>query len=209
MIKNGLFLLSFFSGVTLVFLSILALAIPRFSFWPPPRRNSWQYWTFWPLYRILFAGVVVLSVLDFSGMGEGNTVLRYFAGLPLAIIGFSLVFYITCYLGWANAHGQKKGLRTDGLYLWSRNPMYVVSILGFVGLGITVNSVLVWTLLGFWSLFYLLAPFMEEPWLEQQYGEAFVSYRVCVPRFIGLQKAKRGEVITCESEERSSLARGP
>ena len=68
---------------------------------------------------------------------------------------------------------------------WSRNPVYVVSIAGLIGLGLTIHSGLVYTLLAVWGLFYIIAPFLEESWLEEQYGKEFLSYKVRVPRFVG------------------------
>ena len=40
-------------------------------------------------------------------------------------------------------------------------------------------------LLLMWALFYLLAPFLEEPWLEQEYGSEYLAYKKRVPRFLG------------------------
>lgn len=183
--KTGIFLLSFCAGTAIVLLSLISLASGRFQFWPPPRTDSWQYRTFWMLFRVLVAGVVVLSVMDFEGLGPQNAAVRYFIGIPLAVLGFSLAFYASFYLGWKNAHGEKQSLETDGLYGWSRNPVYVVSVLGFIGLGIAIHSALVYSLLAIWTLLYLIAPFLEEPWLEREYGEAFALYKARVPRFVG------------------------
>jgi len=77
-------------------------------------------------------------------------------------------------------------MKIDGAYQWSRNPIYIVSIIGMFGIGITVASWLVTTLLALWALFYLLAPFLEEPWLEKQYGDEYLAYRKRVPRFFKL-----------------------
>lgn len=183
--KTPIFLLAFSSGLAIVLLSLASVATRRFDFWPPPSRQSWQYRTFWTLFRILVAGVVILSVIDFNGFGTVSFAWRYYVGLPLAVLGFSLAFYVSFYLGWKNAHGEKEGLATGGFYKWSRNPVYILSMIGFVGLGITINSAFVYTLLGIWALIYVVAPFLEEPWLERAYGDAFASYKARVPRFVG------------------------
>jgi protein-S-isoprenylcysteine O-methyltransferase Ste14 len=88
-------------------------------------------------------------------------------------------------LGRSNAYGEAKGLKTEGWYRWSRNPIYVVSIVGMIGLALLANSFYVSCLLTFWAVTYLLAPFLEEPWLAQQYGKEFLDYKAKVPRFIG------------------------
>lgn len=134
----------------------------------------------------MFIGVIVLSVLDFNGLSGGSSLWRFYVGIPLAVVGFGLAFYITFYLGWKNAHGEREGLVTDGFYKWSRNPVYVVSIAGLIGLGISVHSGHVYALLVIWGIFYIIAPFLEEPWLEQQYGKEFLAYKARVPRFIGV-----------------------
>lgn len=35
----------------------------------------------------------------------------------------------------------------------------------------------------------LLAPFTEEPWLTERFGDAYLAYKRRVPRFIGRRRA--------------------
>ena len=93
--------------------------------------------------------------------------------------------YLTNFLGWRNAYGEAKVLETAGMYRWSRNPIYVVTIVGMVGIGTVVASWIVTSMLIMWTLFYLLAPFLEEPWLEREYGAEYLAYKKRVPRFLG------------------------
>jgi protein-S-isoprenylcysteine O-methyltransferase Ste14 len=158
---------------------------PKIRFWPPPGVDTWQYRVFWTLFRILVLGIVLLSVLDYHGSGAVGG-LRFSIGVLFVLVGFGAAFYATFYLGWRNAHGQAEGLKTDGWYHWSRNPVYVVSIVGIIGIGLLVNSSHVTCLLSLWALTYLVAPFLEEPWLENEYGKAFLDYKEKVPRFIGI-----------------------
>ena len=189
--KTAIFIIAIAADLAILLLSLIALVSKNFQFWPPPSTKSWQYYAFWSLFRVMFIGVIVLSVLDFNGLNGTDSVWRYYLGIPLATFGFGLAFYITFYLGWKNAHGEREGLVTDGFYGWSRNPVYVVSIVGLIGLGLTIHSGLVYTLLAVWGLFYIIAPFLEEPWLTEQYGKEFLSYRARVPRFIGRDYHKR------------------
>ena len=53
-----------------------------------------------------------------------------------------------------------------------------------VGLGLAVASWWVAVLLVLWALFYLLAPVLEEPWLERTYGAAYLDYKRRTPRFL-------------------------
>ena len=179
---NIIFYIALGADVGLLVLSVASLVSKNMQFWPPPSTKSWQYHTFWSLFRVMFLCIVVLSVLDFNGSGSPW---RYYVGIPLTLIGFGLAFYITFYLGWKNAPGEKEGLITDGFYEWSRNPVYVVSIAGMIGVGLWVHSNMVYALLAIWAMWYIIAPFLEEPWLEEQYGEEFTRYKERVPRFIG------------------------
>ena len=122
--------------------------------------------------------------MDFNSAIDASW--RFIVGIPLIVIGFGLAILWSSQLGWRNAYGAAKGLKTDGIFRWSRNPIYVVSIVAIFGWALTVSAWSVSTLLAVWTLGYIGAPFLEEPWLEKQYGETYVSYRNRVPRFVGL-----------------------
>jgi protein-S-isoprenylcysteine O-methyltransferase Ste14 len=87
-------------------------------------------------------------------------------------------------MGWRNAFGEKKGLVTDGWFAISRNPVYVVTWIGQVGWGLILAQWSVTVLLALWALLYVLAPFLEERWLEQEYGDDFPRYKSNVARFL-------------------------
>ncbi len=169
------------AGFAIVGLSLATLAKPRFRFWPPPSPESWQHTSFRWLFRLFFLGLVALSFVEM----DNPAAWRYVVGMPLLVIGFGLALYWTNFLGWRNAFGEACGLKIDGAYGWSRNPIYVVSIIGMIGWGVIVSSWWVISLLLLWAMFYVVAPFLEEPWLEQQYGNDFLLYRSRVPRFFG------------------------
>lgn len=179
-----MYVIALVAGLGLAGLSTATLVRPALQFWPPPSAGSWQHVVFRVLFRAFFLGVVVLSVIDFGDRGSAHW--RFGVGVPLFVVGFGLALHWTNFLGWRNAFGEARGLKTDGAYRWSRNPIYVVSIVGMIGWGITVWSWWVTSLLVLWALFYVVAPYLEEPWLDQHYGKAFASYKARVPRFFGL-----------------------
>ncbi len=129
-------------------------------------------------------GTVLVCILDFGAIGNQH-VAQFIVGIPLAITGFGLAFYVTFLLGWRDAHGEANGLTTGGWYRWSRNPIYVVSIVGMWGQGLLVNAWLAYCLLLIWAAVYIAAPYLEEPWLEQHYGDSYREYKTKVARFIG------------------------
>lgn len=184
---TALFALSAFSITLIVCLSIASLKFVGLHFFPPPEKGSWQYVTFWTLFRLLFFGLVALSILDFESVTHANFTLRMYVALPVLILGFGLAFYLSYFLGWKNAHGQACGLVTSGWYSVSRNPVYVVSILGMIGWAVFVGSFHVSILLVLWATLYIVAPFVEEPWLLKTYGIEYRTYQSEVPRFFGFR----------------------
>lgn len=49
---------------------------------------------------------------------------------------------------------------------------------------------------------FLLAPLAEEPWIREQYGEAYETYRESVPRFVGRRSQRPMQ------QERTNASRG-
>jgi len=186
---NGMSVIVFvFSLLAILVIAGAGLAsafIPSWRFWPPPTVVSVQYRLFWWPFRVYFVGLVTLSAIEFTVPAEGTRWWRLGLGVPFFLIGFGLALYGTSKLGWANARGAQNGLETTGMYQWSRNPIYVMTIVGLVGLGLMVHSHYVYILSGLWVAMYVAAPFYEEPWLEERYGEEYRDYRRSVHRFFG------------------------
>ena len=183
------FTVSTMAGATVLALSLATLRWPQLRFWPPPGVSTWQYTTFWWLFRIFIVGLALVCITDFGSIGIPHLA-QYAAGIPLAIAGFGSAFFVTYELGWRDAHGEANSLTTDGWYAWSRNPIYVVSIIGMAGLGMAVHSWPAYGLLSLWAAIYIAAPYLEEPWLEQRYGDAYRHYKSTVPRFLGIRSLR-------------------
>lgn len=185
-----IFIVSISSISLILAFSLFSLISKNFEFFPPPSKHSWQYRVFWLLFRLMFAGLVVLSFNSFNTLSSIVSIswLRYLLGLPLLILGFGVAIYLSIKLGWENAHGEKKGLVVTGWYHWSRNPIYVASFVGMFGWGLFVNSGYVYVILFLWAFLYILAPFFEEPWLQKRYGDDFIMYKSQVPRFFDVFK---------------------
>jgi protein-S-isoprenylcysteine O-methyltransferase Ste14 len=156
----------------------------RFEFWPPPAPKSWQHRTFLALFRLFLYPLVILSFLEFQTANEATGLWWQAIGGLLFVVGFGLALRITLQMGWRNAFGEKKGLVTDGWFAISRNPVYVVTWIDQVGWGLILAQWSVTVLLALWALLYVLAPFLEERWLEQEYGDDFPRYKSNVARFL-------------------------
>lgn len=182
MLSDVVFGIGFIAAMIVAGLSIATTLAKGFQFWPPPSPRSWQHGTFRTLFRVFFLALVVLSFTDFD-LGKNRW--HYPVGGVLFVVGFGLALRWTVLLGWRNAFGEARGLKTEGPFAWSRNPIYVVSIVGMLGWGVIVGSAYLTILLCLWALFYIGAPFLEEPWLEKEYGDDFNKYKERVPRFVG------------------------
>lgn len=183
-----IFVISILSIISILIASALSLTRKEIEFFPPPNKKSWQYLLFWSLFRVMFIGLTFLSVSSFNSAPFVNAWFRYLAWLPIMLLGFGSATYLSMKLGWENAHGEAKGLVISGWYRWSRNPIYVVSLIGMLGWGLFINSFYVYILLVLWALMYIIAPYIEEPWLEEKYGGEYLAYKSQVPRFLAYPK---------------------
>lgn len=177
------FATSLCAGGGLLLLFAASLRWTPLRIWPPERAGNWQYHAFWWPFRTLVLGTCVLSVIDYHSAGALPAMVEII-GWVLFVVGFSLAFAITRILGWRDAHGEAGALKTSGWYDWSRNPIYVVTIVGLLGLGLVAHSRLVYVLVAIWILLYVLAPMLEEPWLERQFGASYDQYKRRVRRFL-------------------------
>ena len=111
---------------------------------------------------------------------ENVATFLFSTGLGLAAIGATGRIWCSFFIS-----GLKDGeLVTEGPYSISRNPLYVFSSIGLVGVGLSTET-LTYPLL-FLVIFGLYYPGImarEERRLEELFGESFRQYRQRVPRF--------------------------
>lgn len=184
MLSYTAFSISAFAALSIFALILASHLTERFQFWPPPSGKSWQHRSFNILFRVFLYALIVLSVLEFKWPQNYLTASLRALGAIITIAGFGLALWITTHMGWRNAFGERKGLITSGPFALSRNPVYVVTLVGLCGWALLIGSPLVSGLLIAWGLLYIAAPFLEEPWLEREYGEAYQAYKTKVRRFI-------------------------
>jgi protein-S-isoprenylcysteine O-methyltransferase Ste14 len=176
-------------GVTLVLEGLLggglivSLLRPAHRVWPPPRRGSWQYWYLHLSTESAITGFLVLGVVD--GRPFVSTPgLRAGVAILLVVVGAALFLWAIRTLSLRTSLGVPGTLITSGPYRYSRNPQYVGAVVLFSGLILLFNSfyATVTGIIG--NGWFLLMPFVEEPWLRDQYRAAYDDYCSRVPRFL-------------------------
>lgn len=173
--------------VTLAILMAATIVVPGFQLWPTPARKCWQSYVFWPLFRTGMGGLPVAAVL-LADFGTPLLWLQLVVGLPLIVVGFGVTFYAYFDLGIENTYGADNSLVTDGLYRYSRNPQYVASIIGYLGIAVAAGSWVVWMLVALAALVYSLMPLAEEPSLRKTFGADYDVYMKTTPRFLSWRK---------------------
>jgi protein-S-isoprenylcysteine O-methyltransferase Ste14 len=167
---------------------LASLAISGVQIWPPPGRDTWQYRLTWTLFGGACVGFLVVGGLDAGSLGlrrwlgEAGTLIL---GSTLFMGGTTIASYAMGYLGLRGCLGLEAELVTEGPFAVSRNPGYVGDLILMGGYVILTDSRLAGLLAAGAAFWFLLAPLSEEPWLEEQYENAYRRYKERHPRFLG------------------------
>ena len=80
---------------------------------------------------------------------------------------------------------KRRELITAGPYSIVRNPLYVFSLIGAVGIGLASENLLILSLMvGFYVAYYPFTILAEEKKLEDKFGEVYLEYKRRTPRFL-------------------------
>jgi protein-S-isoprenylcysteine O-methyltransferase Ste14 len=132
--------------------------------------------------RIMGVLIVLLALFTAHSFGEGT-----FTNMLLETSGLFLL--TICSMGrlWAlifiSGYKSQK-LITDGPYSITRNPLYLFSMLGALGMGLASENVLILAILLIFYLFYY--PFTilaEEHRLTDKFEQEYIDYAKRTPRF--------------------------
>lgn len=111
---------------------------------------------------------------------------------PIAVtflaIGFLIVIFSMPFLGRQSFGREVGGLRTSGLYRYSRNPQLVGGFIFIVGYAMLWPS---WTGTIWASMWVVIAHLMvrsEEVHLVSVFGDEYKNYCARTPRYVGLAK---------------------
>ena len=191
---NGVMLVHFSILCSAIALNLLALlltlTVKNIQVWPPPGKNSWQFWFTWVSFGYLMVGIPVLGILDYGSLGLPDTP-RFISAVILFLIALPGGLAAIRQLSFQQTVGLKGEFISNGVYSYSRNPQYVTHIVLIAAVVLTTNSILALYIGVPYALWFILAPFSEEPWLKKQFGETYTTYCRRVPRFFGLPKKER------------------
>lgn len=134
--------------------------------------------------RFAIGAVIVLLVVALLFVGSRSTghFHEYIEAFGLSLIVAAIIgrMWCTLYIG-----GRKSAeIVRSGPYSVTRNPLYVFSTLGAMGIGAQTGSLIV--AVGFGILCYVAFSIVirtEERFLEQNFGEPYRAYCRDVPRF--------------------------
>ena len=125
------------------------------------------------------ATVVIFITLPFLNV-QINRALLFYTGITIYIIGIVLLtLSIMNFSTPAN-----NGFNQNGLYRFSRNPMYIAYFICLLGIALLVQS---FVFLGVVFLFQISAHWIilsEERWCVEQFGEEYLLYMNKVRRYI-------------------------
>ena len=137
----------------------------------------------------LASGCILELIMPLGpGLANGST-RAILIGLGLAAIGIGIAWKAIVQFADAGTSIQldepTDALVTDGLYSWSRNPIYIGLSVCYTGLSIALTSPLALLLLPLVLLVLRRTVIeKEEAFLAGEFGEAYGAYRVRVPRWL-------------------------
>ena len=156
---------------------------PDRRIWPPQNYTRLTPIIVWGQTYTIFGAIIALGILGW-GSAELPKSVRYGLAPLLLLCGNLAVWSEVFKFGLAQTGGAVGHLKVDGLYRYSRNPQYVADIAILVGWALlTASTVALPAILG-GMLVLLAAPFAEEIWLEEQYGQAYIDYKASVRRYL-------------------------
>lgn len=161
-----------------------SIKFPCRRLWPVTRTTFFNQTWVWGATLIGFVSIIILGLTDWNSLGW-PALLRWGLGGTMITAGNILVWTEVFGIGWKATSGAADELKTDGAYKYSRNPQYVADIGIIIGWVILSASLIVVPLAILGVMTLALAPFAEEPWLAETYGEKYVSYKSITPRFFG------------------------
>ncbi|USZ70114.1 isoprenylcysteine carboxylmethyltransferase family protein (plasmid) [Halorussus salilacus] len=182
-VKTLFFGVGLVAGATLVVGLLISIRSPTWRFWPHGERD-WTLLIGWAAWLLYFGGLLGVVYLDWWNWYRPPTLVQGIS-LLLMLAGAVLATWAVWRLGVWESSGLEGRLNTEGPYRYSRNPQYVGYVAMLGGGAVLAGSWMATVIALVGIVWFLLAPLAEEPWLREQYGDAYEEYRRSVPRFLG------------------------
>lgn len=163
---------------------VVSIASSSVRFWPHGDRD-WTFWASWTAWTLYIGCLLGVAALDWWHWYRPSAAVQV-GSLVVVLAGAALSIWAVRVLGVRESTGLEGRLQIEGPYRWTRNPQYVGDVAILTGGTVLSGSWMTAVLALVGIAWFLLAPFAEEPWLRERYGEAYEAYRASVPRFVGL-----------------------
>jgi len=131
----------------------------------------------------------LLALLGTSIFIPVNSGTLFWIGLGLVCLG--VVLNCIAMVSFSKMPG---GLNTDGIYRFSRNPMYVGGFIFLAGLNVigwrlSFPNIVFAALTLLWAAATHWTVLQEEAFLSAKYGHAYEAFKRTIPRYIGITGA--------------------
>lgn len=137
----------------------------------------------------MVAALVMLVYSIFLPMKVGTA--WFFAGLAVFLAGLALLLAAM----FAAAAAPQGRLFTDGVYRYSRHPMYLAILLIYTGVGIACASWLFLLLTAVQTYLMAAQVEIEERGCIKIFGEAYLEYMRATPKWLGIPRVLRAKHI--------------
>lgn len=171
----------------LIAVLVWSIFFPSRRLWPPQRVSWLSQLMVWAPTLAVFGGAILVGLAEWNLL-DWPLWLRWGVGLPLILVGNAVVWSAALGIGLDATSGAEADLKTDGFYRWSRNPQYVADMGILLGWSVLSASPAAWIIATGGVIAFALAPFAEEPWLEEVYEEPYRAYRRQTSRFFGFPR---------------------
>ena len=148
-------------------------ALKRAGFFPPTEGKEQS------AYYVNQITTLFLLIYLFFAEPKLNTSFNF---VGLLVFLFGTILYMKSTVDFARP--ENNGINKNGLYQYSRNPMYVAFFLYFLGCSLLINSWFYFIILIIFqvSVHYLILS--EERWCMKEFGKEYKDYMKKVRRYI-------------------------
>ena len=172
---NGILLLIPFLVIRFVLLSILnPQSIQRAAYFAPVQGSERIAYYIYQISNIgMFLYLIFLKLkIDFSW--------KFYSGLICYLVGLCL-----CAISIVNfSSPDDSGLNINGVYKYSRNPMYVAYFICFLGMALLTQSLILLVVVVIFQISAHWIILAEERWCIEKFGAIYEEYMKNVRRYI-------------------------